>query len=526
MRTPSFVTRAILCASIACAAGACKKKDEPASQAATTPKPLPALETPKPGKEIKFVSLPVASRPIVSLRVQFLSGSIDDPKGKEGLTSLTAEVMAEGGTQALSSAELQAVLFPMAAELSVHTGKETTTFIGRVHKDHLARFLPLFLDVLTKPRWDSKEFERLRSDAISDIEKRLRTSDDENLGKEALEWLLYEGHPYQSFVGGTVRGLRSLTIDDLKAHAQRVFTRARLTVGLAGGVDAALEQTVRDALVALPAGVGGRPPLPATRDPKTRVMIVEKDATATAISMGHTIQATRASPDHTALFVARSIFGEHRQMHGRLFQELREKRGLNYGNYAYIEHFVQDGWGTYPLPNVARRQQHFSIWIRPVEHANRLFALRAALFETERLLKEGVTAEELSRARGFLAGYTRMWEQTDSRRLGFALDDQFYASPPYLETLRKGFAALTTDSVSGAIRKHIDPARLRIVFVTPKAAELRDALLSGKPTPIRYPSPKDAKVLETDKRIEAFPLTFKADEIRIVRAHELFEAVP
>src|SRR5205814_8493246 len=56
-------------------------------------------------------------------------------------------------------------------------------------------------------------------------------------------------------------GLKSLTLDDLKAHAQRVFTRGRVVVGLAGGADPALEQRMREGLAALPAGVGARPPL-------------------------------------------------------------------------------------------------------------------------------------------------------------------------------------------------------------------------------------------------------------------------
>ena len=47
-------------------------------------------------------------------------------------------------------------------------------------------------------------------------------------------------------------------------------------------------------------------------------------------------------------------------------QDLRGKRGLNYGDYSYIEDFIQEGMSTFPVPNNPRRQQYFSIWIRPV----------------------------------------------------------------------------------------------------------------------------------------------------------------
>lgn len=484
---------------------------------------LPNLPPPRPGADIKTVLLASPGKPIVSFRLLFLSGSIDDPADRPGLTSLTAQLMAKGGTQSLTSAQLLERLFPMAAELDVQVDKEMTVFVGRVHRDHLASYVPILLDVLLRPRFDPKELERLRNDAVNDIEKRLRTSDDENLGKEALQALLFEGHPYGRYTGGTVQGLKAITLNDVKAHAARVFTRARLVIGLAGGADAALEQRMREALAALPAGTAGRPALPRPPTPKTRILIVEKEAVATAISMGHVYELGRASPEFVAAFVGNSAFGEHRQMGGRLFEELRAKRGLNYGDYSYLEHFVQDGWETYPLPNVARRQQYFSIWIRPVEHKNRFFALRAALYQLDRLLREGISPEELDRTRGFLAGYTRMWEQTDSRRLGFALDDQFYGTPPLLATLRARMPALTVDAVNGALRKHIALQKLRIAIVTKDAARLRDEILAGKPSPISYPTPKDAKVLEEDRKIEAFPIAVKPEEVRVVRASELFE---
>jgi zinc protease len=484
---------------------------------------LPGLPPPRAGAEIRTVLLASPQKPIVSFRVLFLSGSIDDPRGKEGLTQLTANIMARGGTQEIPSAELHSRLFPMAAELDVQVGKEVTVFRGRVHRDHLAAYLPILVDVVLRPRWDPKELERLRTDAVDDILRRLRTSDDENLGKEALQGLLYEGHPYGHFTGGTVQGLRAITLDEMKAHAQRVFTRARLIVGLGGGADATLEQRLREALAKLPAGVGGRPPLPPPPAGKTRVLLVEKETRSTAISLGHTYGLGRGDPALPAAFVGNSALGEHRQLGGRLFEGLRRKRGLNYGDYSYLEHFEQDGWGTYPLPNAARRQQYFSIWIRPVEHPNRVFALRAALHELDKLLREGITPEELARTRGFLMGYTRLWEQTDSRRLGFVLDDYFYGTPPFLAGLRRAMPNLTVDQVNGALRKHLDPGKLRMVIVTKNAAQLREELLSGKPTPITYPMPKDRKVLDEDQKIEAFPLGLKPDEVRVVRAEDLFE---
>ena len=113
--------------------------------------------------------------------------------------------------------------------------------------------------------------------------------------------------------------------------------------------------------------------------------------------MGHPLDVTRKDPDFYPLTVARSYLGEHRTFNGVLMKHLREQRGLNYGDYAYVENFIQDGWSTFPLPNIPRRQQHFEIWLRPVPPQNSLFALRAALFETDKLIREGIPEKSASR---------------------------------------------------------------------------------------------------------------------------------
>src|SRR5262249_49170282 len=108
------------------------------------------------------VALPPNSHPTVSLAVRFRAGAVDHPVGKAGLTDLTARLMAEGGPLALDSKQLLRALFPMAAHIDARVDKELTTFSTTVHKDHLAKMLPIFTDVVAHPRWDENELRRLR----------------------------------------------------------------------------------------------------------------------------------------------------------------------------------------------------------------------------------------------------------------------------------------------------------------------------------------------------------------------------
>src|SRR5690606_38348810 len=133
---------------------------------------------------------------VVTLRVMFDMGSFEDGE-LPGLTNLTARLMAEGGAGDRSYAEVTRELFRMAAELDWHVGREQTVFVGRVHRDHLEDFYSVFRDVLLRPRMMREDFDRILSQVRSELELELRGNNDEELGKEVLQGMLYEGHPYE-----------------------------------------------------------------------------------------------------------------------------------------------------------------------------------------------------------------------------------------------------------------------------------------------------------------------------------------
>lgn len=510
----------LLWANCASSSGAHHKKAETLKAAPSAPRPFQTLAP------LQSIVQTTPNTPLVNLKVVFHTGSIDDPKGKEGLTALTVALMEQGGTKALSSSQLLDALYPMAAELSATTDKEQVTFSGRVHKDHLERFLTLFTDLMLEPRFDPREFDRLRNDALNNIRNGLRNQSDEELGKVALDAVLYPNHPYGHFVGGTVAGLSAVTLDDVKAQWKRVFSQDRAVVGLAGAVDGSLEAKLKSRLASLPATGAPRVELPPAVARPGAVVLLEKDSLSTAISMGYPYALRRGDPDFFAVALALSYLGEHRQLHGVLFRELRERRGLNYGNYAYPEHFAQEGWSTLPRTQVARRQQDFSLWLRPVEPQNAVFASRAAIHYLRRLVAEGIPTDSFEQVRGFLQGYTRLWEQTDSRRLGYAIDNLFYGTPNHLERYRDTLKSLTREQVDAAVKRHLDPAGLAWVYVTKDAQGLKAKLASGAPSPIDYPTPKDPSVLLEDKAIVSEPLPIAKDRIFVEPAQQFMEKEP
>jgi zinc protease len=443
--------------------------------------------------------------------------------------------MAEGGTEKLDSKALRETLFPMATDVHARVDKELTTFYATMHRDHVAKMVGILADVVAHPRFDPSEFARLRDAAVNDVEKRLRQGDDENLGKETLGELMFRVHPYGRLTLGHVTDLKKLTLEDLKQHAARVFTRDRMVIGLSGGYPASALADLRTAVASLPA-TGGMPMKISPGAIKlVRVRIVEKETDSTAISIGVRWDLTRHNPDYPALLVARSLFGEHRQMNGRLMQRLREQRGLNYGDYAYIEHFVQQGYdaATAQLGR-ARSSGEFTMWLRPVQNENALFALRAAMFELQKTLTdEPFTDEEVARAKGFLDGYVLMWAETSERRLGYALDDRALGDDKnLLATLRGDLAKVTTADVNRVWRKWLAgvPEKLEIVMVAPKAAALKQAIVTNAVSPMHYQKDAQGKtptkppaLLERDKLIEKLPLGATDATVEIIPVAKMFE---
>jgi zinc protease len=471
------------------------------------------------------VLLPIASSPLVTFRIQFRAGAADDPEGKKGLTRLIASMLTQAGTREHTYEEITALFYPMAASVSAIVDKDVTTFVGTTHVDNLDKYLDLFMQILLEPRFDARDFDRLKANQTNYLAKTLRGGNDEELGKQTLGMSMYEGHPYGAPNEGLVSNLDAIRLDDVKAHYATMFTRSNVTVGLAGGYPGSLVGRITKALERLPMGPPAHPARPAPPEiTDLDVTAVEKECQSTAISMGFPLDVTRADPDFIALMVANSHLGEHRTFNGRLMVRMREVRGLNYGDYSYIEHFVQDGGSTFPITNIPREEQYFSIWIRPVQHQNRQFAMRLALWELEKLVRDGMTQEEFDEARGFVKNYSRLWAQDQSRRLGYLMDSRFYGTGDFLATLPGKLDALTLDQVNAAVKKHLRFDRLRVAVVTKGADEFLNDLITNKPSPMTYDAegiPDD--VVAEDKAIAVYRLNVNRAASKIIDVDEMFK---
>ena len=462
--------------------------------------------------------------PLVSLRLLFMTGAASDPQGKEGVASLTAAMLAQGGSRALPYDEIVEAMYPMATSFGSQVDKEMTVFSGTTHIDNLGKYYALIRDMLLDPGFREDDFTRIKADAINYLKTSLRQGNDEELGKEYLYQILYAGHPYGHTNTGTVSSLEKLTLDDVRAFYRANYTQGNLVLGLAGGYPADFPARVEADFAKLPAGAGApKKYAQPTVKPGMRVEIIERETRATAISMGFPIAVNRAHKDWPALALVASYLGQHRSSVSHLYQRLREARGLNYGDYAYVEYFPRGMFQFTPDANLGRSTQIFQIWIRPVEPQNSMFALRAALFEYDKLVREGIKQQDFEAIRDFLVKYANVLTSTQGARLGYALDSRYYGTPEYTAFMRAGLSRLTLADVNRAIKQHLASDRMRVVMVTKDAAGLRDAIIKGAPSPITYNSPKPADIMAEDKLIERYKINVRPEQVVIVPVDKVFQ---
>ena len=103
-----------------------------------------------------------------------------------------------------------------------------------------------------------------------------------------------------------------------------------------------------------------------------------------------------------------------------------------------------------------------------------VFALRAALWELDRLVEKGMSPDDFEATRSFLLNYSKLWVQTLSRRLGYAIDGQFYGRKDLVTELAERLPKLTVEQVNAAVRKHLKTAGIKVAIVARDAAELRE----------------------------------------------------
>lgn len=466
------------------------------------------------------VVIPKPGSGSIRIRLQFNAGSAFDPRGSEGMARYVAGALTRG-TKQFTRAQIDAKLDELAADLNVEVDRDVVIVEGLCLTESWPEFSNLYLSVVTEPAFDPAEMAKLVDDQLDEIEQLRR--DDASLAKAALQYFIYADHPYGHPVEGHDHSVKGITVDQARAFYQGHYTGGNYVLGLAGDVSDSLAQSVHRVLQErLVAGAPVVPALPEATLSGLNVFLIQKEARAqTQLRFGRPIGIGRDDADFMALFLANTHFGRHRESMGRLYQTIREERGLSYGAYAYCEHFDQDGGSNLARPGRPRRQQYSSAWVYP-KSTNANFVVRAVLKEMSDLAATGLTAEQLQAAKTFEINHWPFEIETPRRVLGMRMDEVTLGTPEFVDSFTVRAERVTTADVRRAVKQAIDVHNMAIVAVVSDGEAFSNELL-GSTVVVEYPSGVDPRELSAaDAPYKNFVPVWDPQKFKIFKAEEMF----
>ena len=323
--------------------------------------------------------------PLLALRFVFDGGSAQNPVGKEGLANFLSAMMDEGAGD-LDSQKYQERMEELAFRMSFEDARDG--FYGNfetltTNRDPSVDMLRI---AVNQPRFDADAVERVRKQLLSGLA--FAAKNPNRVAGKAWSARAFSGHPYGRPSEGTTESIAGITRDDLEGFRKRTFARDNLKVVAVGDIDADQLGRLLDRVFGdLPAKADLTPVAATTPSAKERVEVIEMDVPQSVVQFGMQGIA-RDDPDFMAAFVLNQILGGG-GFASRLTEEVREKRGLAYSVYSYIQPY--------------RRTSIFAggVATKNEEVGRSLDVIRA---ELKRMADSGPTADELKNAKDYLTG--------------------------------------------------------------------------------------------------------------------------
>jgi zinc protease len=390
------------------------------------------------------------SVPIVTIRFSFRGGSTQDPAGKEGLSELMSALFDEGAGE-FDSQTFQTKLDDAGAEIRFGAGRDTIYGSMRMLAEKKDEAFGLLRLAVEQPRFDAAPIERIRAQMVSGIVANQR--DPEMAAQVKWAEALYGAHPYARPDEGTEKSLATITGDDLRAYHKAVFARDNLNVSIVGAIDA---ETVKQELDELFGDLPEKSDLRPVQKVDLKLgqeVRVDYNLPQTSLQLAYP-GVPRDAPDFFAAYLMNHILGGG-TFTSRLFDEVREKRGLAYGvDSSLVTHEYSSG-----------------LVISTATRSDRSAETLAVIRETVRRMAEaGPTEAELAAAKKYIIGSYPLNNLDSSNAIAATLLSlqEEKLGIDYMDKRSALIEAVTLDQVK-AVAKKLLVAEPAILVVGPPA---------------------------------------------------------
>lgn len=321
--------------------------------------------------------------PLIAVEFAFVGGAVQDPPGKAGTAALAASLL-DAGAGELDSIAFTDRLERKAIQMNFSAQRDTIHGTMRTLTENRDDAFELLRLAVTVPRFDAKDVEISRAQILSLL--RRETTSPTDIASQRWWETAFEGHPYGRPVNGTSETVSSISIADLKSYAHRVLARQNLKIAVVGDIDAETLKVLLDRTFgALPEKPELYPIANVAPRGLGRRIEVSLDVPQTVVDFGGP-GISRQDPDFMAAYLINHILGGG-STDSRLYQEVREKRGLAYSvsdSLVWLDHAAVMLGGT------ATRADRAGETVDLIEKEIRHFA------------EDGPTAGELVEAKRYL----------------------------------------------------------------------------------------------------------------------------
>lgn len=428
---------------------------------------------------IKFYLVEDKELPLIRVTATVRTGSLQDPQGKEGLASITGELIREGGSVNYPADRLNILLEDKAAFMSSFIGQGSGSASMNILKEDFDELLPVFVDLVQNPIFPEDKIELSKTQRKSGISR--RNDDQGSIANREFSKLIYgENSPLTRQV--EYASLDAITKDDIVAFHKEAFVGNNMTFGVIGDFDTKeMKKKLEEAFGSLPAGTENNLIYPEVNYsyPSTVNFIDKSDVNQSYVLVGH-IGGLRENPDYAKLQMMNQILGGG--FAGRLFQTVRTDLGLAYA--------VGGGYGSninYPGT--------FSLFVM-TKSSTTADAIDALIAEVKKMQTNPVTKKELEDARDRFLNSLVFRYDSKQKILNERISNEYNGLSKdtfdkYVEDLKK----VTVSDIQQVAKEYLNPDKVQILVVG-NAEEVGDQLQkygSVNEIDIAIPTPKSDK---------------------------------
>ncbi|MBD0378277.1 MAG: insulinase family protein, partial [Flavisolibacter sp.] len=353
------------------------------------------------------------------------------PADKAGIENLALTALTECGTANDDKNSFKNKLDKVSARINGSTNMDYATINMNCIKSDFETVWPLYVDAITKPRFDPKEFERIRQDAINIL--RANESDPDQSLERMAKMTAFAGKPYAIDPNGTVDTVSKLTSEETRRYWQSILSRSRMIVVVVGDLD---KTTIANKVKALTALIPQGKPVVFKKEsyqPGVNTFKPQQRDNATNYILGISSAPLPGTPDYNAYVLAMRLFSM------RHFIEIRSKNGLSYAPGAWLSP------GLTPFTNV---------YVTTTEPDKYIITARKLI---DSIRQKGFTPEELKNIKTqYITGVYYNQETNESQASALVANEVWFNNWRRAYTIKDEMKKVTLNDLNNAFSKYLN----------------------------------------------------------------------